>query len=142
MQQVQRATTREDILRCRNVMLALRPHLADRDWEALIVEMFSEGYRLAFVAESEDGPALAAVGYRYLQFLYNGKHIYIDDLSTLPESRGKGYGRQLLEYVFEEARQAGYAVVTLDSGPQRHDAHRLYLNTGFKLASYHFSKDL
>jgi ribosomal protein S18 acetylase RimI-like enzyme len=34
-----------------------------------------------------------------------GKHFYIDDLSTLPESRGKGYGGMLLDHVIELAKK-------------------------------------
>lgn len=32
--------------------------------------------------------------------------------------------------------------IQLDSGLQRHDAHRLYLNYGFKIIGHHFSLDL
>ena len=87
-----------------------------------------------------DGKAVSFIGYRYLQYLYNGKHIYIDDLSTLPKYRGKGYADKLLQHVEEIAILKGYDVVTLDSGHQRTDAHRLYLNKGFNIVAHHFSK--
>lgn len=121
-------------------MHALRPHLEANKFLLLIKEMQTEGYCLVFIEENNQ--AVAAVGFRYLQFLFNGKHIYIDDLSTLPEARGKGYGAALLDHVLEIATQKGYIQVTLDSGYQRHDAHRLYLNKGFKLGSHHFVKVL
>ncbi len=85
---------------------------------------------------------MATIGFRYLQFLYNGKHFYIDDLVTLPAARKKGYGAVLLNYVFEIAKQNGFKSVTLDSGHHRHEAHRLYLNKGFTISSHHFSKQL
>lgn len=118
----------------------LRPHLHQDNFVATILEMLSEGYQLAFVEEG--GKAVSAVGFRYLQFLYNGKHFYIDDLSTLPEARGKGYAALLIDHVVNLARQRGYDYVTLDSGYHRVDAHRLYLNKGFTLSSHHFSKKL
>ncbi len=121
-------------------MLALRPHIAAETFVATVQEMLQEGYRLAYL--EENGKAVAAIGFRYLQFLYNGKHFYIDDLSTLPESRGKGYGGMLLDHVAQLAKENGYTVITLDSGYARFDAHRLYLNKGFVLASHHFSKTL
>jgi GNAT superfamily N-acetyltransferase len=74
--------------------------------------------------------------------LYNGKHIYIDDLSTLPEYRGKGYAGLLLDYVESEAIVKGYQAVTLDSGHHRAAAHRLYMNKGFTIVAHHFSKTL
>jgi GNAT superfamily N-acetyltransferase len=129
-----------DIAKCWQVLFELRPHLLAVEFVPTITEMISEGYQLAFI--EEDGKAVAAIGYRYLQYLYNGKHIYIDDLSTLPAARGKGYAGKLLDFVEAEARAKGYTAVTLDSGHHRYDAHRLYLNKGFKIVAHHFSKTL
>lgn len=137
--EIQIAQTNQDILKCWKVIHELRPHLEEASFLDLIREMIQEGYQLLFI-EGDNGYAVAAIGFRYLQFTYNGKHFYIDDLSTLPEARGKGYGGALLDHVFDLARQKGYGVVTLDSGHQRFDAHRLYLNKGFTIASHHFSK--
>lgn len=130
----------EEILKCWDVLLALRPHLIKESFVSTIQQMFTEGYQLAFI--EADGLSVAAVGYRYLQYLYNGKHIYIDDLSTLAEHRGKGYAAALLDFVEAQAKQQGYKAVTLDSGYTRNDAHRLYLNKGYTLVAHHFSKSL
>ena len=138
--EITEAKTDAEILLCWDVANELRPHLEKEKFVSLIKEMFSEGYHLAFV--QENGIALAAIGFRYLQFLYNGKHFYIDDLATLSSARKKGYGSALLDYVFELAKQKGFKSVTLDSGHHRHDAHRLYLNKGFTISSHHFSRQL
>lgn len=122
-------------------MRELRPHLDETSFAELVKEMMREGYRMAFI-EGENGYAESVIGFRYLQFLFNGKHFYIDDLSTLPEARGKGHGGKLIDFVCDLAREKGYQYVTLDSGHHRHDAHRLYLNKGFTIASHHFSKKL
>ncbi len=134
------ATNKEDILKCWSVIKELRPHLEEETFVPMITEMIGEGYVLAFI--EEDNKAVAAIGFRYLQFLFMGKHIYIDDLSTLPSQRGKGLGSRLLDFVEEKARAEGYKAVTLDSGYQRNDAHKLYLNKGFILGSHHFVKKL
>ena len=136
---IQTAVTDIDILKCWKALKELRPHLLENNFLPAIKEMISEGYQLAFI-EGENGYAVSIIGFRYLQFTFNGKHFYIDDLSTLPEVRGKGYGSKLLDHVTELAKQNGYKVITLDSGHQRYDAHRLYLNKGFTIASHHFSK--
>ena len=136
--EVKTACTDEDILKCQDVIFALRPHLVAETFLKTLKEMISEGYILAFI--EQDNKAVAAVGFRYLQFLHIGRHYYIDDLSTLPEQRGKGYAGQLLDFVIEKAKANGYKAVTLDSGYHRVEAHRLYLNKGFTLSSHHFSK--
>ncbi|MBS1600222.1 MAG: GNAT family N-acetyltransferase [Bacteroidetes bacterium] len=134
------AKTESDILKCWDVIKALRPHLDKNVFVSTVTAMINEGYTLAFI--EEDGIAVAAIGYRYLQLLYNGKQYYIDDLSTLPGYRGKGYAGMLLDYVETKAKEKGFNVVTLDSGYQRFDAHRLYLNKGFVISCHHFSKTI
>lgn len=137
---IKTATRPEEILLCWEAMHALRPHLVKETFVETVEEMIATGYHLAYI--DEDGRAQAAVGYRFLHFLLHGKHIYIDDLTTLPGARRKGYGAALLGHVFGIAAERGLKVVTLDSGPQRHDAHRLYLNSGFTIASHHFVKTI
>ncbi len=140
MMEIRLAQTDSDLLQCRDVMLTLRPHISAEQFLPLAKEMMQSGYQLAFI--EADGKAVAAIGFRHLQFLFSGKHIYVDDLSTLPDYRGRGYGGQLLDYVADIAKTHGYQVVTLDSGFHRHEAHRLYLNKGYQIASLHFSKKL
>lgn len=138
--QVKPAQSDADILKCWPAMHLLRPHLEEATFVSLIKEMMPGGYHLAFI--EVDGVAAAAIGYRFMQKTFDGKQIYVDDLTTLAEYRGKGFGGMLLDFVFDLARQHGCACVTLDSGPARHDAHRLYLNKGFLISSMHFTKKL
>ena len=120
------AKTEEDFKKCFEVMLSLRPHLTLELYLSLINNMKAENYYLAFI--EENGKVLSACGFRYLTTLFEGKYIYIDDLSTLPEARGKGYAGALFDYVVNEAKEKGLSAIHLDSGHQRFDAHRLYLN--------------
>ncbi|SFE03795.1 GNAT family N-acetyltransferase [Spirosoma endophyticum] len=139
-----------DIERCLPAMLALRPHLTpEKALEQIRFQQANENFVLAFVevmrhADDSSEPAPAVVGYRYMTLLYSGKTLYIDDLSTLPSARGKGYASTLLDFVIDQARQKGCQCVSLDSGqnPARYDAHRLYLNKRFNIASHHFKLDL
>lgn len=135
------AKTPEDILLCRPAILDLRPQLADVDLVAMVTEMFGEGFQLIFI-EAEDGTAAAVCGYRCQQDLFNGKHVHINDLGTLPAYRGRGYGGALLDFVFEEAKSRGLSIITLDSGHKRFAAHRLYLNKGFQIEAHHFGVKL
>lgn len=134
------AQTPEDISKCWEAIYALRPHLEKESFVALVQELQTTGYHLAFI--EKDGKAAAAIGYRYLHFLFCGKHIYIDDLTTLPECRSQGYASALLDFVHEEARKNGLKTVTLDSGHHRSDAHRLYMNKGYKITAHHFTLNL
>ena len=138
------ATSDADIRRCVPAMIALRSHLTpEQAFERIRSQQETDGFVLAFVDDgSEFAPAVT--GYRYMNLLYSGKTLYIDDLSTLPEARGKGYAGALVDFVIDQAKQTNCQCVSLDSGqnPARYDAHRLYLNKRFNIASHHFKLDL
>jgi GNAT superfamily N-acetyltransferase len=127
-------------------MRELRPHYAD---EADFVERVddvqrAEGYRLVGVFEDETSHAVAVAGFRVGHMLAWGRFLYVDDLSTLPEARRRGYGMRLLEWLREEAKRLGCEQLHLDSGvgADRTDAHRLYFNAGLAISSLHFARRL
>ncbi len=76
--------------------------------------------------------------------LSRGRYLYVDDLSTLPEARRRGYARLILDWLDEEATRLGCERLHLDSAvrPERIDAHRLYFNAGLAIEAYHFAKRL
>ncbi len=139
---IQTAISKESIQKCFTALNALRPHLEISTFVTLIEGMIARGYHLIFVEENNQAVAIA--GFRYTEHLHWGKLIYIDDLSTLPEHRGKGYASLLLKFIEDKAGEAKLDSIHLDSGsvPSRYDAHRLYLNKGFNISSFHFAKNL
>lgn len=140
MHQIKHATTNADIEKCWEVVKVLRPHLRKENYLSQVRSMMQEGYQMIYIDGEPHAAAFA--GFRNMHMLYSGEIIYIDDLSTLPEYRGKGFGGKLLDYVHKLAAETGKKSVHLDSGYHRNDAHRLYLNKGYKIASHHFVKEL
>ncbi|MFN3848667.1 MAG: GNAT family N-acetyltransferase [Spirosomataceae bacterium] len=138
--EIKTAQTKEDFLKCLEVIQALRPHLTAESLLDLVSKMKEESYTLIYI--EENGKGVSACGFRYLTTLFEGRYIYIDDLSTLPEARGKGYAGALFDYVVEKAKAEGLPAVHLDSGHQRYDAHRLYLNKKMKIVYHHFRLEL
>ena len=80
---------------------------------------------------------VAVAGFRVLHNLAWGDALYVDDLSTLAEARGRGHGRALLDWCAAEGERLGCHELHLDSGvgPEREDAHRLYLNTRLRITA-------
>ena len=139
--QVLLATTPNDIARCFPVIAELRPKYIDKEkFVAQILRQQSQGYILCFVREQED--VGACMGFRILETLPWGKILYIDDLITREKSRKKGLGTLLLDYAIEQGHLKGCSEVHLDTGYHRHDAHRLYLNSGFTLSCHHLALTL
>ncbi|PUZ25639.1 GNAT family N-acetyltransferase [Chitinophaga parva] len=137
MENVQYARTAEQIAACWLPIQALRPHLDAATFVQVIQEMMETGYQLIYIADA--GKPVAIAGFREEHKLVSGKTIYIDDLSTLASHRGRGLGGRLLDFIHTLARQQGKDGVYLDSGHQRHDAHRLYLNKGYTITAHHFT---
>jgi ribosomal protein S18 acetylase RimI-like enzyme len=137
---IRQAKEKEDFLRCWEVVHELRPHLDQEHYLTLILYMIDEGYKMIYI--EENGKAVSFCGYRITTMLHRGRSIYIDDLCTLPEARGKGHAKALLNHVLKEAKKEELKSVHLDSGHHRHNAHRLYLNFGFKITSHHFAMEL
>ncbi len=137
---LKQAISDEDILKCWEPVAALRPHLKKENYLAQTREMVEEGYRMIFI--EEDGQAIAFCGYRNMNMFYSGKIIYIDDLGTLTDHRGKGCGTMLLNFIHQIAREQGLTAVHLDSGHHRYTAHRLYLNEGYNIIAHHFIHEL
>lgn len=127
-------------------MRELRPSILDSDAFVSQVDKVQRpaGYRLVAVVPDVDGNAEAVAGFRVGDNLAWGRHLYVDDLSTVPEARGKGHAASLLGWLSAEAERLGCAAIHLDSGvgENRAVAHRLYLGDGFRISSHHFSKDI
>ena len=124
-------------------MRELRPQVGD---EPAFVErvrsQFAQGYRLIGAFDGEHEHAVSVAGFRIDEKLAWGRHVYIDDLSTLPEGRGRGGATALLRWIDALAAAEGIVEVHLDSGvqPERQAAHRLYFAEGYRISSYHFQK--
>lgn len=125
-------------------MLALRASLDDREAFVRAVDEVQrpEGYRLVGVFDEGEPEAVAVAGFRTGHSIAWGHHLYVDDLSTVPEARRRGHGRALLDWLLEEGRRLGCDQLHLDSGVglDRGDAHRLYLNAGMVISAHHFAR--
>ena len=129
--------------RAARALLELRPHVGDA--AALVARadaQRAQGYRI--VASFEEGAeeASGAAGFRVMEILMWGRVLYVDDLSTIAEHRGRGHADALFGWLDGELARLGCAYLQLDSGlgPERADAHRFYFRHGMRIASFHFAR--
>lgn len=140
MAQINFATTDDEVARCFPVMHQLRPHLVENEFVARVARMRPNGFLLASL--EDEGIVRAVAGYRYLDLLYCGKAMYVDDLVTDSTTRSKGYGSAMLDWLRDQARANDCVTFTLDSGVQRYDAHRFYFRERMTIQGYHFTQPL
>jgi GNAT superfamily N-acetyltransferase len=102
------------------------------------------GYRVVAAFDPGEEEAAAAAGFRIADNLAWGRFLYVDDLVTRADARGRGHADALMTWVAEEAARAGCDELHLDSGvgPEREDAHRFYFRHRLRIAAYHFVRRL
>jgi GNAT superfamily N-acetyltransferase len=130
--------TDAEILTTYDVMRQLRSHLAREEYLPAVRRLMqTQGYRLAALVE--DGQVRAVAGYRFMEMLYCGRFLYLDDFVTDERVRSRGYGRQLLDWLKATARANGCRELHLDSRLHREAAHRFYQREGVEKTCYHFA---
>jgi len=103
-------------------------------------EMIGEGARMALLMDDSAICALAV--WRVHLSTYAGRRFYVDDLVVDETLRGQGWGAKLLAWLEQKARELRCDTFALDSGTQRHQAHRFYFRAGMIVKSFAFHKPL
>lgn len=120
------------------VLSQLRRELDYDEFEDLIYEMRSMEYKMLGIMEGEKLITYAGVAIQ--TNLYHKRHLFVFDLVTDEEYRGRGYGKVMLDYLDDFARIAMCENIVLSSGVHRENAHRFYENNGFYKKSFVFLK--
>ena len=95
---------------------------------------------LVYLEENSEINAVA--GFKEQHNLVLGKHLYVEDLVTDEKARSKGHGQKLFKWLCDRGKQKQCSVIHLDSGTQRHAAHKFYLTQNMQIFCYHFIKEL
>ena len=86
---------------------------------------------IAFLAYEADKPIGIALCFRGFSSFYAKPLINIHDLAVLPEYRGQGIGKRLLDAVAEHGRHIGCCKLTLETQEHNYKAQTLYKGVGF-----------
>ncbi len=122
---------------CFDAFKVLRPHIEKEKFVSQVLRQQKQSYQI--VAIKLGGKIPCAAGFRFAEFLAWGKVLYIDDLITLPEYRGNGYATVLMDWLIEYAKAQECDGLHLDTGHQRHSAHKLYLKKGLNINAHHLA---
>ena len=99
-----------------------------------------EGIKLSFEV---DGNIIARA---YLYLLHNDLHTapfgFLEDLFVDENYRGKGYGKQMLQLVIDEAKNTGCYKLMCTSRYKKELVHSMYTKAGFKDHGKEFRLDL
>jgi len=127
----------DEIKACFPVIVQLRPSYTEAEFLSQVKCQHENNYHLAYLKDNETVCSVA--GYRYSENLAWGKFLYVDDLVTDNKQRSHGYGKVLLNWLIEQARNNHCKQMHLDSGVQRIDAHRFYQREAFINTGHHYA---
>jgi GNAT superfamily N-acetyltransferase len=127
-------------------MLTLRPRWKTAEAVVNFIDnrLRPAGYRLDGVFEDDLRSAVSVIGFRERWATAYGHYLYVDDLSTVVEARGRGYGDSLMRWAIAEALRLDCAALHLDSSVtnDRAPAHRLYMRNHLRITAHHFAVEL
>lgn len=130
-----------EIKQCFELMKVLRPGLVSEDnFAQQIVRQQKDSYRILGVMNDETLVAIA--GYREAENLVHGKYLYVDDLVTLPDFRGKNFGEVLLNEISDIAKAKGISKVVLDTRLDNSKAQKFYYRVGYLGICMRFIKEV
>jgi GNAT superfamily N-acetyltransferase len=138
---LRQAHSSDELAACFPVISVLRPRLKDvAEWVERALDMAADGYR---VLAAWDGDRVSAVaGYRTMENLIHGHFLYVDDLVTAEDQRGKGLGAALLKELSAIALDQGCQRLVLDTAATNTHARRFYKREGLIDAVVGFVKPL
>ncbi|MFC9172764.1 GNAT family N-acetyltransferase [Streptomyces sp. NPDC057107] len=119
----------------------LRPELTAEAFTAFAREAYGQGLRFTVAYDTATARPLGAATHRLLA-TSRGRVLFVDDLVTGPESRGRGVGAYLLAELERRGRAAGCLRVELDSGTTNVQAHRFYHARRMTIGALHFGRNL
>jgi GNAT superfamily N-acetyltransferase len=132
------AENEEEIDSCYAVMVELRPHLSQDEFLAQVKRQMTEsGYQLIYLTDESEVKAVA--GIRIAEWLARGMSLDLEDLVATESDRSKGYGGQLLDWLFDYGRERGCTEIRLVSHVTRFRAHQFYLKKKMILDGHFFS---
>lgn len=99
--------------------------------ERLVPELAARASALVLLAFARGGPVGAAVCFLGFSTFAARPLLNVHDLAVLPEFRGLGIGRALLEAAESRARQLGCCKLTLEVRGDNRRARSLYESVGF-----------
>ena len=107
---------------------------------ALDEMILNNNYKM--VAGYIDNKMIAVSGYWIARMLYCGRYLQACNLVVDENFRGRGYGKKILNYLENKARNLGCDKMVLDSYTENKKSHSLYFNEDFYIRGFHFMKDL
>lgn len=118
----------------------LNPTVSETTLTNRLNDMIAQGYQC--VGLYHDSKLIGICGLWMMTKFYVGKHIEPDNVYLMPEYRGQGYGRQLLDWVYDYGKSQGCIASELNCYISNESGNAFWEREGFTKIGYHYQKPL
>ena len=122
------------------VLVQLRPSLSFKEFDDLVYDMRHMDYKMIGILER--GELVTFAGVAVQTNFYHKRHLFIFDLVTDEKYRGKGYEKEMLEYLESYAKTAMCENIVLSSDFDNEDSYEFYEKNSFEKNGFLFLKSL
>jgi len=127
------------LVRAEPIHRHLRPQIPE-NYLVRMKEVFATGAEMAVAMEGDE--LCGVVTFRVTTNTMTGKKITNEDLVADPNTRSKGVGKALMDFVKQEGLARGCVSIELESGTAREQAHKFYFREGFTIKTFGFKQPL
>jgi|ERR1051326_818513 GNAT superfamily N-acetyltransferase len=135
-----REIRKEEMLLQLPLINQLSPDIKQKDYERMLDEMLSHGYRMVGIFDGEK--CIGISGFWIGTKFYSDKYLEPDNVVIDKNYRSKGIGKLLLDWLTEEAKRNNCKTIMLDAYLENIQGHKFYWREGFVARGFHFLKKL
>ncbi|WP_299111301.1 GNAT family N-acetyltransferase [uncultured Winogradskyella sp.] len=103
-------------------------------------EMKDQNYECAVIFDKDK--VIGVTGLWFCTRHYAGKSVELDHVYIKPEYRGKGLGKQFMDWIYTYAKGKGCNSMELNTYVQNYPSHKFYYNEGYEILGYHFYRNI
>ncbi|MDA7951087.1 MAG: GNAT family N-acetyltransferase [Pirellulaceae bacterium] len=120
------------------IIAELNPEIPLEVLRERLVEMLKRDFRCvgAFIANKCVGISGVWIGYRF----WCGKFLDVDNVIVTKEYRSAGIGKKMMDWIHRYAEEQQINLSVLDAYVWNDQAHKFYMNQGYKILGYHFAR--
>lgn len=118
----------------------LNPAISDEILAGRLLAMVAQDYRCVGIFDGEQ--LIGCAGLWILVKYYVGKHLEVDNVIILPEYRGQGIGKRLMQWIYDYARENDCEASELNCYIVNAEGQKFWMNEGYRVIGFHYQKKL
>lgn len=130
----------EELLTSHSCILYMYPELTLEEYKLLLKEMIPNNYSQLAVFKNKE--MVAVCGIWINTKLWCGKYMELDNVIVHPDYRSAGIGKLITNYLNKKALALNCKLMALDAYTDNKRAHKFYMNDGYDITGFHFTKKL